>query len=245
MVSRGIVAIALCVSACGRLDFDVTADGGDGSSTGDGMTATADASPCLGTSHLITDNFDDGVLDASLWGRSYQDVTSRHAEVNGQLEFQLSAGVTFDYAGYVSTSLYDYGDDRVFVEVVKANSELEGNALLLLNTTDAHTDGPSVEFEAGNLLVRIRIADVIYDRATMPYDPIAHRWWQIRERAGRTYWETSPDGIAWTTQHDEPSAADTQTLVTLAAGYDSLAATQDDVVRFDNLNGGGAPPLCP
>ncbi len=235
MVSRAFVVISLLASACGRLGFDV-ADGG----AGDGPEA-----PCLGTSHLLVDNFDDGVFDGVTWGKSYEDTTSKHVEINGRLELQLSGGVTFDYTGYVSTNLYDYGDDRVFVEVVKANTQLEGNALLLLNTTVDHTDGPSVEFEAGMIMMRVRIADVIFDRATMPYDPVAHRWWQIRERAGRTYWETSPDGVTWTTQHDEPSAVPTLTLVTLSAGYDNLAASQPDVVRFDNLNGGGAPPSCP
>jgi hypothetical protein len=153
--------------------------------------------------------------------------------------------VTFDYAGYVSSSLYDYKDDRVFVEVVKANTQPEGTTLLLLAATLDHADGPSIETDAGLLLVRVRIADVIYDRAMLPYDPVAHRWWQIRERAGRTYWETSPDAVAWTTQYDEPSATDTRALVTLAAGYDNFAAAQSDSVQFDNFNGGGAPPACP
>lgn len=243
MRSRAVVVIALASSGCGRFGFDVV-DLGDAGPHGDGSIADV-APPCLGTSHLLVDNFDDNAYDAAKWGNAYQDATSRYAEVDGRLELQLSAGVTFDYTGYVSSDLYDYKEDRVFVEVVKGSSQIEGNTLLLLNTTLDHTDGPSVELDTGTLKMRMRIADVIRDRVTIPYDPVAHRWWQIRERAGRTYWETSPDGVAWTVHHDEPSAANTQTLVTLAAGYDDLAAAQDDVVRFDNLNGGGEPPSCP
>lgn len=34
----------------------------------------------------------------------------------------------------------------------------------------------------------------------IPYDPVAHRWWRIRESSGTCYWDTSPDGTNWTNQ---------------------------------------------
>lgn len=242
-MSRAIALIALASSGCGRLGFDVV-DLGDDGPNGDGSIADT-APPCLGTTHLLVDNFDDNTLDAAKWGKAYDGGMVHHAEANGMLEIQLGVGVTFDYAGYVSTTLYDYADDRVFAEVVNPNTQVVGSTLLLLELTEDHADGPSVEYDAGNVVMRRRAANVIMDLATLPYDPVAHRWWQLREHAGRTYWETSPDGRTWTTHHDEPSAADTHGFITLAAGYDGQAASQADTVRFDNVNGGGSPPLCP
>jgi hypothetical protein len=36
--------------------------------------------------------------------------------------------------------------------------------------------------------------------ATLTYSPVAHAYWRVRDTAGRVYWETSPDGVTWTTQ---------------------------------------------
>lgn len=35
-------------------------------------------------------------------------------------------------------------------------------------------------------------------RSSAPYDPAAMRFWRIREQANTLFWETSPDGSAWT-----------------------------------------------
>ena len=37
----------------------------------------------------------------------------------------------------------------------------------------------------------------------IPYDPVAHRFWGVSEHAGRIYWETSPDGVTWTSIFDD------------------------------------------
>jgi hypothetical protein len=35
--------------------------------------------------------------------------------------------------------------------------------------------------------------------ASVPYDAVQHKVWQIREAGGTVFWEVSPDGAAFTT----------------------------------------------
>ncbi|HEY5928372.1 MAG TPA: hypothetical protein VIV11_42090 [Kofleriaceae bacterium] len=250
-----VLLCALVLAGCGRFGFGsagddvvdddasvVTTDGAVADGLVDAAPLTADAKPCTGTAHLLTDNFDDNMFNAVVWGNSYEDATSRHVEANGRLEIRMAAGSTDDWAGYVSTMTYQLAGDRAFVEVPVVNAQ-RGNAVFLLWTSLAKTDGPSVEFERGRLLLRRRINDSILDRANIAYDATNHRWWQIRELAGTMYWETSPDGVTWTVRHSEPTPSATTAIVVLAAG--SGNGDPADLVVFDNFNGGGAPPACP
>lgn len=247
---RGACGCLLLLAACGRLGFGSAddADGGAGDSIRDvGGDVVGDiggdATPCGGTTHLLTDNFDDNAFDVLAWGNSYEDSSSRHVETNGRLEIRIGANDADDWAGYASSTIYELKDDRVFVEVPVVNSQ-PGDTLLLLWTSLARTDGPSIEHEATRLVFRRRVNDVINDLGFITYDAMAHRWWQIRERDGMTFWQTSPDGQTWTTQHQEPTPGATTAIITIAAGS-SAANPVADLAVFDNLNGGGAPPLCP
>lgn len=253
---RASVVIALVTCGCGRWGFGGT--GGDDvvvddasmvrdngaiiDAPGDMAMAAIDAMPCGGTTHMLTDNFDDNTLDATKWGNAYEDSSSRHVETGGRLEIRLGANVPDNWAGYVSTTLYDLHDDRVFVEVPVVNA-LTGDAILLLWTSFAKTDGPSIEYERGKLIFRRRVAGTINDLSNVTYNATMHRWWQIREHGGTTYWETSPDGVSWTPRQMQTTPGATTALITIAAGTGNSEPA--DLVVFDNLNGGGAPPLCP
>ena len=255
--SIAIAALSFGACGCGRWGFggtggddvvvqdDASVSDGDivDGSLDDGAMPPGDAAPCTGTAHTLVDNFDDNTFNSLSWGNSYEDATSRHVEANGRLEIRMVAGSTDDWAGYVSSQTYELKGDRVFVEVPVVNAQ-RGNAILLLWTSLQKSDGPSIEFERGRLIMRRRINDVINDRVNIPYDAVNHRWWQLREKAGTLYWETSPNGVTWTIRHQEATPSATTAIVTLAAGSGN-ADPQPDLVSFDNFNGGGAPPLCP
>lgn len=240
---RACLAIAAVlfamVSGCGRLAFDPGA--APDATIPD--AALVDARPCSGTAHTAIDNFDDNVRDAALWGNAFMDAVSTHGEADGRLVIDVGANAAGDWAGYVTTSAYELADDRAFVEVLQLSAP-GTNTILLLSPNLAETDGPSIESENGMLIFRLRINDTINDRASIAYDPAAHRWWQIRERAGRTYWELSRDGVNWTIGHDEPTSTPTMVFITLAAGAGLTTGTPGSAM-FDNFNGGGAPPACP
>jgi len=247
----------LVVCGCGRFGFSgsnggdasgITDDVGGGSAVGDALTdgvaVVADAPrPCGGTTHTLTDNFDDNTFDMNRWARSYEDSVSRHVETGGRVEMRLGPNIADNWAGYVATNVLELKEDRVFVEVPVA-PVYDSNAILLLWTSTAKTDGPSIEWEANKLMIRRRINGIISELANVPYNAVAQRWWQIRERSGTLYWEVSPDGVTWTVLHQIATPAQTTALITLAAGT-GIARAQTDLAVFDNFNGGGAPPACP
>jgi hypothetical protein len=45
-----------------------------------------------------------------------------------------------------------------------------------------------------------RIAGVQSTLASLTYDPVAHRWWRFTESIGNVVFQTSPDGVVWTTR---------------------------------------------
>ncbi|HEX5059852.1 MAG TPA: hypothetical protein VFV99_10860 [Kofleriaceae bacterium] len=252
--------LVLLLDACGRFGFsgqsheDATPGGGDDASSDsavidgaltDSVTDTmlVDAPPCTGTTHTITDNFDDNSRNTALWGNAYADSVTSYAETGGHVVITLGVNIANNWAGYMTTSGYSIAGDRVFVEVPQVSNPTT-NTILLLWTSLAKTDGPSIEWEANKLFFRMRINDQIFDRANVTYSATTHRWWQIRERAGTMYWETSPDGVSWTVQHMEATPASTTAYITFAAGTNSANATPGTAI-FDNFNGGGAPPSCP
>jgi hypothetical protein len=55
---------------------------------------------------------------------------------------------------------------------------------------------PYVRFhqQAGVLSFDYHDGGSVVARDTVPFDPQQHRFWQVRENAGTTYWETSADG---------------------------------------------------
>jgi hypothetical protein len=247
-VTRALVCL-LVAAGCGRFGFGSTSSA-DATSTDTGSdslpagdASLVDARPCGGTTHTLTDNFDDSTRNVALWGNAYADIQTSWAETGGRLVITLGPNSANDWAGYISTTGYQLANDRVFVEVPQVSAS-GTNTVLVLFTTLAFTAGPSIEYEVGRLEFRKRVNDVIIDLADIAYDPVEHRWWQIRESNGRTYWELSRDGVNWLTWYQEPSAASTSAFVTLVAGTNAAQVAPGTAI-FDNLNGGGAPPDCP
>jgi hypothetical protein len=80
---------------------------------------------------------------------------------------------------------------------------------------------------------------------TIPYDPVAHRHWRLREAQGDIFCETSPDDATWTafgtihlaaSQIAEPSAVRIQ----LHAALPPMVATQEAFL-VDDVHGGPGP----
>lgn len=99
---------------------------------------------------------------------------------------------------------------------------------------------------AATLVCRSRTAGVNADFTTT-WDSVAMAWWRIREAAGTVYFETSPDGLAWSinTSVATPAFASAGTAQ-LLCGYSGTETSPGNAVLDDlNLYPGGppSPPL--
>lgn len=146
------------------------------------------------------------------------------------------------WADFSTSRRYDLRGDRVYVEVTQVPNQPAGawGGLLIDydNGDDLFLDVYKGELECG------------FDRggneslpAKITYDPIAHRYWQIREDQGTIHCETSPDGSSWS-EFGAYDLGPSLLGAPAAIRVQLYAATPDQVampgaIHFDNLNGGG------
>jgi hypothetical protein len=93
---------------------------------------------------------------------------------------------------------------------------------------------------AGNtVLCRKKVATVITTLTTFAYVAATHKFLRLREENGVVYWDTSPDGIAWTNHTSELTAnLFDLTAVSLGIGcgcYDTEASDTD--MSINSING--------
>jgi len=225
---RALALVAL--AGCGRVAFDPirSSDGG----------ADAGATAHCGGPLAVTDNFDDGAK-APTWQSFVDDPALTLAETGGELVVTLGDSLPSpEYAGYIQSRTTDLRGTRVFVEVTRVPTGVGEAAFAMIGGPAENID---ISTRSGYLFADQRVAGVSGALMSMPYDPIAHRWWQIREDAGTVYFETSPDGVTFTPFATTPTPPYAQyPVIELYAGTYSPQAAPGEA-HFDNLNGGGAP----
>jgi hypothetical protein len=133
----------------------------------------------------------------------------------------FSTGMPLDPAGG------DTGVTEAFLDLVAADGT---DSMLRIGKTGT------------SLLCRIRSSGVDVDTSTA-WDGDTMMWWRIRNEAGQIYWETSPDGAAWTVQHQVDSTTVgwdlTQVSVRLTAGHTgTVSAPGNWSVQSVNMQAG-------
>jgi hypothetical protein len=209
--------------------------GGSGGSGG-GVGGSQGMPPC-GKFESLVDNFDDGNpspwWDAEIESGFTVDETGGSVALAGEVD--ASGTATFR-----TRFFYELKDSRVSIELLEVVIDPTSRTYFEV----LHADGSGIYFlvEGGELRFQgVFGGDEFYGE--VPYDPIEHRWLQLRESEGTTYWETSSDGKRWVVQADEPTASlfesgYQEVILGLAADGLSIPA----LVRYDNLNGGSATP---
>lgn len=142
----------------------------------------------------LVDAFDTGTAPDAKWVY-YGGVTIS----GGHLVFDPAAGANECY----TVAAYDLTGDRVFVDAdeIRYGPGMESALLLWAGAAYVYV---LVFDSAGSPY--FRSTSDVGNAAPIPYDPIAHRFWQFRESGGTLYVETSPDAVTWTVQHSIPSA---------------------------------------
>jgi hypothetical protein len=237
--------ISLGADGSTSVDGSASPDGALASGAGqDARVEAVDAAPRLcGKTSLLGDDFEDGSR-SSIWGSAYN--TYMLDESAGRAIVTPAAGSNVAvYAGYRTYHLYDLRDDAIQVEVpVMVNTASGAHAFLGAGLDPANQI--LVLQEGGQLQFKEILGGVAAAGTAVPYSGTQHRFWKLREAAGTTYWETSPDGQAWTVRWSRPSTPYAAALhVKFGAGTIARDAAPGQA-HFDNFNGGASPPLgCP
>jgi hypothetical protein len=136
------------------------------------------ALPAAGTLEVVTDDFDDGVI-SPLWR-----LATGAVEAGGVLTLS-SGGVLSQSEDWSNTHLVDARGKSWQVEIAQF-----GHASVGIYSNGGSVYGAEWDAGAGTLLID--------DVASIPLDPVAHRFlrWTLANPTTRVY--ASPDGVTWT-----------------------------------------------
>jgi hypothetical protein len=185
----------------------------------------------------LQNGFDDGAIDLAMWDVHLTSGTTV-AETNGLLEVALPP----------MPQKYMYGMLRA-----KAASNLAG-CTVSVRVLDVPNQAATTSW--ASLSLRIDPANyievVVYGKmltfksivggthlphyADFTYIPAEHAHWRIREAAGITYWEASPDGKNWKYMAQAPNPLPVDAMhVAVAGGTDEASMEILGSARFDDL----------
>lgn len=183
------------------------------------------------TFNELTDDFEDGTLDTTLWSGSYGDPD----EVGGRARIPCTTG----FAGLKSASIYTLTSAGITVRIYPPtpSGATAAAASVLVLTSTGGTDGGFIVDPAQNaigLYLREGYADG--GAVFLTYSAVDHAWLRFRETAGTVYWDTSPDGVDWTNQRTAttPAWAAATDLAFLIEGHRDAGTA--DFVEVDSVN---------
>lgn len=208
-------------------DASAPADASPGPVDGGGpLPVPMDPEAACGRPSTYVDDFASGPL-----GPEWRELATAADSVlvaNGALELGAPAGQATSIG---SKFAVDLEGDRLRVELPSAPS---GTASAVVSLRAPNGDELAFVVDGGALLARQVVGGVATTPGT-PYEPVAHRWLQIREAGGRVHWETSPDAITWVERRSEalPAFARLADIVLAVRG-----GASGGKARFARLNAG-------
>jgi hypothetical protein len=128
------------------------------------------------------------------WATPYAYGAATVATNGTEMVVDLKTPPADSYAGIISPTLA-FISRAAAVEVTQmVNTAGPARAYLCINNCMSCI-GDCVLQESGTL--NLYRANTTTPAVTVPYEPVQHRWWRLREQAGVTYAETSPDGVSY------------------------------------------------
>lgn len=181
---------------------------------------------------VLADNFNDNTVDTAKWPASF----GTYSETGARARVDCDTG----FSAYASATLYTLEESvarcRLFPPAA-AGAATEAWAQMLVTSAAPGTDAVmEVNAATGNLAMLLRAGFIDSSPILLPYDPVAHAWVRIRETGGSLLWDTSPDGVTWTTRRTATAPAwvsATDLQVQLLSHRDSGVA---NFAEFDNFN---------
>lgn len=183
----------------------------------------------------LRDSFDDNTVDPVKWPNNFNTMGALPTETGGRARVPCDTG----FAGYSSDTIYTLASSSLRCRVFppSAGGGTEVWAQLLVTSSTSGTDAVmEVDVATGELTMANRSGFSDPGAAVITYDPVDHAWLRIREGGGTLFFDTSADGVAWTSRHSDTSpgwVSDTDIEMQMLAHRDAGTA---DFAEFDNFN---------
>jgi hypothetical protein len=75
-------------------------------------------------------------------------------------------------------------------------------------------------------------------RKMITFNPTTHRYWALEESAGQVRFQTSPDGVSWTTRETQPITFPFENARVALGGGTYKPESSPGTVQFNRLNDG-------
>lgn len=147
----------------------------------------------------LVDSFRGPTLDTTLW-TAVNTAGNSGQQAGGQYRFIVQAGATGD-ASIRSNVAYNLTGSHFHIELIDAGVQANGLEMypIILTQNPANIDNSLLVVVSNGLVGLYQfVAGVGTGLAFPVYDPVAMRWWRIRQTAGRVYYESSPNHHTWT-----------------------------------------------
>lgn len=189
----------------------------------------------------LADNFDDNIVDTVKWPDNYNTgAGGAPTETGGRARVPCDTG----FAAYASSPIYRLQDSYAFVQAFPSPgtgmTEAYSQFIILSDVT-----GTQIIFQIDTatnlLLMTVQVGFADEGGHSLPYDPVEHAWLRIREDTGTLFWDTSPDGREWTTQHTDVSPSwvsenDLQVQLLAHCSPTVTGSPTGEFTEFDNFN---------
>lgn len=180
-----------------------------------------------GRPSVYVDDFADG-QPSTLWNDNAPG--GAISEENGNLVLSYAAGAT---ASHAAKALVNLQDDRLRIALPVAPPQA-ARVVVALRLDDSRL----LAFVIENGVLSSRQVDGATSNVTVSFDPAQHRWLQIAESGGTTKWETSPDGITWSTLTSRPTVSWATTVRPVLSASDASGTGPGGQVHLTRLNSG-------
>jgi hypothetical protein len=241
MSSSSSTGDASSSSGTGGASSSTGMGGASSSSSSSGGTGGEGGGPihCGGTS-VLTDGFSGGDL-GNVWS-IYDGGGAVASRTGGEAVVVLPSNSPMSsYGEFDSNRAYDFRGDSVSIEVKSAANPT--TTAVVWYGTGYEDNYLGIYEQHGVLYFEQWVAGVKTVLKTTAYNPVAHRHWRFREDGLTTYWETSSDGVSWTTMTQVATAAlfPMDLMWVWFGGATEGGEVSPGEIHFDHLNGGGPP----
>jgi hypothetical protein len=186
----------------------------------------------------LADPFNQVTLDTIKWGQfTAGSATFTYASTGAQVNYPSSSTAATD--GDITSNLcYNLVGNNAYSRILAVPSAATSADAVLWLRMDA-SNWLRWVYEAGTLYAQYQVAGVTTTPFSVAYNGTTHLWWQIIETGGNTLWQTSTDGLSWTTQ---ATVADTThglrvgALLVGMAGVCFQVETNPGTFKWNNFN---------
>lgn len=239
-----VLALAWPLAGCGDEVVGYFEGSGDGESTlgadtqpasSDGSSESTSGGPTgLVPPGCLADAFDDAEVDPLLWN-TWAEEDATFVEQDGKLQFKPPSFGVWDtgvVSSYLATFPFENGRARVRVPAPPA---VDRSVVLFLQITEAHAI-LSIQISQGSVHVYGSVDEEIVYSEDFPGDPYP-AWIAIRAEGALVHYETSSDGVSFTTltTRDKLGPFDVASALLMAQTYGMDNDPARSVIAVDDF----------